>query len=76
MSGTPVIASHLGVCPEIVTPDTGFVCMTDADYSAALEKIDTIRPAACRERALREYHYLRMARDYVAQYEYEAGLLA
>jgi glycosyltransferase involved in cell wall biosynthesis len=76
MSGTPVIASHHGVCPEIVTPDTGFVCATDADYFAAFEKIHTIRPAACRERAIREYHYLRMARDYVAQYEHEIGLMA
>jgi glycosyltransferase involved in cell wall biosynthesis len=76
MSGTPVIASHHGVCPEIVSPDTGFVCASDAEYFAAFEKVRTIRPAACRERAMREYHYLRMARDYVTQYEQEIGLLS
>jgi glycosyltransferase involved in cell wall biosynthesis len=76
MSGTPIIASHHGVCPEIVTPDTGFVCATSEDYLAAFEKIHTIRPAACRERALREYHYLRMARDYVTQYEQEIAFQA
>ena len=75
MSGTPVISSSLGVCPEIVSPDTGFVCHTDADYLAAFEKIHTISPAACRKRAMSEYHYVRMARDYVDQYEQEIGLL-
>jgi glycosyltransferase involved in cell wall biosynthesis len=76
MSGTPVICSSLGACSEVISPDTGFVCRTDADYLAALDKIDNIIPAVCRQKALAEYHYLRMARDYVGQYEQELGSMA
>jgi glycosyltransferase involved in cell wall biosynthesis len=30
MSGTPVICSNLGACPEIVSSEVGFVCATPA----------------------------------------------
>ena len=51
MSGTPVICSNNGACPEIVTADVGFVCATDEDYRQALLRIDEIRPDVCREKA-------------------------
>jgi glycosyltransferase involved in cell wall biosynthesis len=70
-SGTPVICSNNGACPEIVTPDVGFVCANEDDYRRALLRLDEIRPEACRERALREFHYLRMATDYVCEYQRE-----
>lgn len=71
MSGTPVMASDKGACPELVSPDVGFVCSTMSDYVRAFEQLDTISRAACREKAMREFHYLRMAREYVAEYERE-----
>jgi glycosyltransferase involved in cell wall biosynthesis len=71
MSGTPVISSANGACPELVTPDVGFVCHTDEDYYNAIEQLANISPARCRERAMQEFHYLRMAKDYVSQYESE-----
>ncbi len=71
MSGTPVICSNFGACPEIVTPDVGFVCATTQEYVEAIGRIGEISPAACRARALHEYHYLRMARDYLREYERE-----
>lgn len=71
MSGTPVICSNLGACPEIVSSEVGFVCATTQDYVEALGRIDEISPAACRARAMSEYHYLRMARDYVTEYQRE-----
>jgi glycosyltransferase involved in cell wall biosynthesis len=71
MSGTPVISSNLGACPEIVSPEVGFVCATPEDYAEAIGRIGEISSAACRARAMREYHYLRMARDYVREYERE-----
>jgi glycosyltransferase involved in cell wall biosynthesis len=71
MSGTPVIASNFGPCPEIVTPEVGFVCGNAEQYAAALRGIAGIRPQNCREKALREYHYLAMARGYVQEYEIE-----
>jgi glycosyltransferase involved in cell wall biosynthesis len=71
MSGTPVICSDRGACPEIVSQDVGFVCHTDDDYVRAIEKIAEIDPRACREKAMRDYHYHTMARNYVREYETE-----
>ena len=73
MSGTPVICSDKGACPELITPDVGFICRTDHDYVAALRNVSRISPAACREKAMREFHYQRMAADYVTEYEKELG---
>lgn len=71
MSGTPVIASDNGACPEIVSDEVGFVCSAREDYNRAVERIDRIRPRDCREKAVREFHYLRMTADYVREYEKE-----
>ena len=71
MSGTPVICSDKGACPELITPDVGFVCRYERDYLDAIKRIGEISPQACRDKAMREFHYLRMAKDYVAEYEKE-----
>jgi glycosyltransferase involved in cell wall biosynthesis len=71
MSGTPVICSNNGACPELITPDVGFICRDDREYVAALRNVANISPKACREKALREFHYQRMAADYVSEYEKE-----
>jgi glycosyltransferase involved in cell wall biosynthesis len=76
VSGTPVICSNNGACPEIVTADVGFVCATEADYRQALSRLGEIRPEACREKALRDFHYLRMAADYVIEYQKEIACAA
>jgi glycosyltransferase involved in cell wall biosynthesis len=71
MSGTPVIASPRGACPEMVTPGVGFICATEAEYLQALQRIGSIRPVDCRRKALAEFHHIEMARQYVAAYEQE-----
>ncbi|PYS25167.1 MAG: glycosyl transferase family 1 [Acidobacteria bacterium] len=71
MSGTPVICSDRGACREIISADVGFVCETETDYLDAINRIGEVAPAACRAKALKDYHYLRMARDYVKEYEKE-----
>lgn len=71
MSGTPVICSNKGACPELISPDVGFVCRDDREYVAAIRSIAKISPQACRDKAMREFHYLRMAADYVAEYQKE-----
>jgi glycosyltransferase involved in cell wall biosynthesis len=71
MSGTPVICSNRGACPEIISPDVGFVCRSAEEYANAVEQIEAIQPHACRDKAMREYHYLRMAADYAIEYEKE-----
>jgi glycosyltransferase involved in cell wall biosynthesis len=73
VSGTPVICSNRGACQELISPDVGFVCATEQDYLAALDRVHLIKPTDCREKVMREYHYLRMARDYVEQYRQEIG---
>jgi glycosyltransferase involved in cell wall biosynthesis len=71
MSGTPVICSDRGACPEVISPEVGFVCRDLGDYRRAIEKAGEIPPAACREKAMREYHYHRMAAGFVREYEAE-----
>ncbi|HET6975901.1 MAG TPA: glycosyltransferase [Pyrinomonadaceae bacterium] len=71
MSGTPVICSDRGACPEIITPEVGFVCRTDDDYVTAVDKINELDPRACRDKAMRDYHFHTMARNYVCEYEIE-----
>jgi|SRR5215471_15893165 len=71
MSGTPVISSGMGACCEIVSPDVGFVCRTVDQYSRAIDNIGSISPSSCRQKALTQYHYLTMARNYASEYEKE-----
>jgi glycosyltransferase involved in cell wall biosynthesis len=73
MSGTPVICSDKGACPEIISPDVGFVCSNENDYLAAIRAIGDISSRACRDKAMRDYHYLRMAADYIVEYQKEIG---
>lgn len=71
MSGTPVICSDRGACPEIISPEVGFVCQDEQDYVAAINKVADISPQACRDKAMKDYHYLKMAANYVVEYEKE-----
>ena len=71
MSGTPVICSDRGACPEIITPEVGFVCHTDDDYVDAIDHITDIDRRACRDKAMRDYHYHTMAQNYIREYEIE-----
>ena len=73
MSGTPVIGSNNGSVPELVTPDVGFTCDTIEEYVAAAQRVGEISPAACRQRAMTEFHYRVMAERYAAEYERELG---
>lgn len=76
MSGTPVICSNRGACPEIITSDVGFVCSNEDQYAAAIENIDKIDARVCREKAMRDYHYHAMATSYVREYEIELARAA
>ncbi len=69
MSGTPVICSHYGACPELITSDVGFLCDNDDEYVEAIRKAHTIAPSACREVAMRRFHYRVMAEGYLKQNE-------
>jgi glycosyltransferase involved in cell wall biosynthesis len=71
ISGTPVICSDRGACPELIPRDVGFVCSTEDEYLDALERITTISPQRCREVAMERYHYRRMAAGYLVEYRRE-----
>ena len=68
MSGTPVISSNNGACPELIPPDVGFVCKNEDDYIYAVKHIGEISPKACREKAMRDFHYRTMAGGYLKEY--------
>jgi len=67
-SGTPVLASDRGSLPEIVTPETGFLCGDEEAFVEAVGRLDEIDPAACRARVEERFTARRMAEDYVALY--------
>jgi hypothetical protein len=72
-SGTPVVASRRGSLPELVTPDTGFLCESEEEFVAALPGLDRIDPAACRARVEERFTARRMAGDYLALYRRAIG---
>jgi glycosyltransferase involved in cell wall biosynthesis len=71
MSGTPVICSGKGACPEVVSPEVGFVCGELDEYVAAVDRLHEIQPSVCRSFALERYHYQRMTAGYLKEYEAE-----
>jgi glycosyltransferase involved in cell wall biosynthesis len=71
LSGTPVIASNLGACVELIPEQVGFVCASRADYLDAFARVGRIDPHACRSLALERYDYRRMAAQYAGEYERE-----
>ncbi|HSS22498.1 MAG TPA: glycosyltransferase [Pyrinomonadaceae bacterium] len=73
MSGTPVICSDKGACPELVSNEVGFVCGNNDDFKSAISDVGKISSRACREKALQDFHYLRMTADYLAEYKKEIG---
>jgi glycosyltransferase involved in cell wall biosynthesis len=75
MSGTPVICSDAGACPEIISSEVGFVCANEEEFVSAINRLGEISPQACRDKALRDYHYLRMVADYVSEYQKEIARL-
>jgi glycosyltransferase involved in cell wall biosynthesis len=71
MSGTPVISSRAGGTVEVVTPEIGFLCDREEDWSAAVDRVSEISPQRCRDVAMEKFHYRRMVRDYLQEYRRE-----
>jgi glycosyltransferase involved in cell wall biosynthesis len=68
--GTPVIARRRGSVPEIVQHGvTGFVCDTDEEMVAAVQKAALLERTACRNAFVERFSVQRMTQDYVAIYE-------
>ncbi|MDD5223970.1 MAG: glycosyltransferase family 4 protein [bacterium] len=67
-SGTPVIAARVGSLPEIITPETGFLCDTYDDFVRAIGRVGEIDPEACRKRVEELFTSECMARNYLRYY--------
>lgn len=74
ISGTPAIVSSNAACAEMMSPDVGFVCADEKDYVDAINNIESISFHQCREYAIRKFHYIRMAKDYLKEYEMEINV--
>jgi glycosyltransferase involved in cell wall biosynthesis len=68
MSGTPVVASAVPACVDMVTPDVGFICRTIDDYVRGVRRAGKVATALCRRHAVERYHYRRMTEDYLREY--------
>ncbi|HEV8303606.1 MAG TPA: glycosyltransferase [Gemmatimonadales bacterium] len=68
-SGTPVLGTHRGALPEIVTSEVGALCDTLDEILAAAETIGIRSPDACRAHAERYFTHLAMAEEYVRMYQ-------
>ena len=71
VSGTPVIASRRGGTVEILSPQTGILCDSEEEWRRALDGLSGLSPVHCRELALDKYHYQRMVKDYLREYQWE-----
>lgn len=67
-SGTPVLTTHWGALPEVVSPDVGALCDTVDEIIAASDTIHTRDPSVCRAHAERYFSHLVMAEEYLRVY--------
>jgi len=71
-SGTPVIASDNGACPEVIEDGkVGFVCSSYEEMREAIEEeyVDDIDPRTCRKYCEQRFSAERMASDYIKLYK-------
>jgi glycosyltransferase involved in cell wall biosynthesis len=68
--GTPVLTLPWGAAPEIIDDGTtGFVCDSDADLIAAIERVGELDRADCRNAVETRFSADRMVRDHLNLYE-------
>jgi glycosyltransferase involved in cell wall biosynthesis len=68
-SGTPLIGTRFGYLPEIIIDgETGFLVDSVDDAVTAVEKLETLEPAACRKNVETRFSIPVMAKGYDAVY--------
>jgi glycosyltransferase involved in cell wall biosynthesis len=70
MSGTPVLGTHRGALPEVVTEEVGALGDTLDDLVRLRDTVERFDPRACRSRAERWFSHTRMAEEYVRMYRH------
>jgi len=69
ISGTPVLATPRGSLPELISDEVGALLKSDEEWIEVLRQDSySWDPAACRDRAMRKFHYARMAECYEEVY--------
>ena len=63
------LGTRRGALPEIITPAVGVLRDTLDELISASDKVSTLDPRACRERAERNFTHLVMAENYVRIYQ-------
>jgi len=69
-SGTPVLGTHRGALPEVLTPEVAALCDTLEQILDAQQSIGTRSPEACRAHAERYFTHRAMAERYVEVYRH------
>jgi glycosyltransferase involved in cell wall biosynthesis len=70
-AGTPVLAFNKGSAPEIIAQGvTGWVCDGEAEMTAALARVHTLDPHACRRHVELHFSPAVAARGYLAAFEH------
>jgi glycosyltransferase involved in cell wall biosynthesis len=67
-SGTPVLGTHRGSLPEIVSSDVGVLGDSVEELVAGRAAIEAIEPEACRARVERLFTHRAMAENYLREY--------
>jgi glycosyltransferase involved in cell wall biosynthesis len=67
-SGTPVLGTHWGALPEVVSAEVGALHDTIDELVAAAQTIHTRDSAACRRHAERYFSHVVMAEEYLRMY--------
>jgi glycosyltransferase involved in cell wall biosynthesis len=67
-SGTPVLGTHRGSLPEVITPDVGALGDSVEELIALRPSLDRIDPEACRSRVEHHFTHRVMAEEYVRMF--------
>ena len=65
MSGTPILGTHRGCLPEIVSDDVGRLGDSVEELASLVSTVEGISPEACRARAERLFSHRAMAEEYL-----------
>ncbi len=69
LAGTPVIASPRGPMPELINPDIGFLCETDAEFADAFATVGAIPARYCRDYAAEHFSIEKTTAKYLGLYQ-------
>lgn len=69
LSGTPVIATHIGSVPEIVAPVAGAIFKGPTGFEAAYQIATNLDRMSCRDYAVEHFSSHKMANTYLSLYE-------